>query len=297
MTIIRRTGALLEGITDYQLQSRCQRGELRRLRPGAYQLRDEFDALTPRERHINLLHATFPTLGANSLFSYDSAAALHDLPLYGLDLARPHITRPNRGGGGKAARGLRVHTSPVTDQSVVDGLRATGLAQTVVDLGCSLPFEQAVVIGDAALRLGASTSDIGDVLATMGKRRGGPAARAAAAFLDPLCESVGESRSRVFFLTSALPMPKTQVVIRTQDGQFIARVDFLWEKQGLIGEFDGRIKYGRLLTGRSAEETVYAEKLRQEALEKQGYRVVRWTWDDLAHPVELAELLSRLLFL
>jgi very-short-patch-repair endonuclease len=62
----------------------------------------------------------------------------------------------------------------------------------------------------------------------------------------------------------------------------VARVDFLWPAHRTIGEFDGRVKYGRLLKpGQSVEQIVYEEKLREDALRDLGWQVVRWVWRDL----------------
>ena len=49
-----------------------------------------------------------------------------------------------------------------------------------------------------------------------------------------------------------------------------------------IGEFDGKVKYGRLLKpGQSVEQIVYEEKVREDALRDLGWQVVRWVWHDL----------------
>ena len=56
----------------------------------------------------------------------------------------------------------------------------------------------------------------------------------------------------------------------------------MWKEQRTVGEFDGRIKYGRLLKpGQTAADAVYAEKLREDLLRDLGFQVVRWTWIDL----------------
>jgi hypothetical protein len=61
-----------------------------------------------------------------------------------------------------------------------------------------------------------------------------------------------------------------------------------------VGEFDGKIKYGRLLRpGQDAGEVVYAEKLREDALRDTGLSVVRWTWQDLETFDEVATRLRR----
>ena len=67
-----------------------------------------------------------------------------------------------------------------------------------------------------------------------------------------------------------------------EDGQFVARVDFCWQKQRTIGEFDGKIKYGRMLkSGQSIEDVLFAEKRREDALRDLGWQIVRWLWADL----------------
>jgi very-short-patch-repair endonuclease len=62
----------------------------------------------------------------------------------------------------------------------------------------------------------------------------------------------------------------------------IARVDFLWREERTVGEFDGRIKYGRLLQpGQTPEDVIFAEKVREDLLRDLGWTVVRWLWRDL----------------
>ena len=73
-------------------------------------------------------------------------------------------------------------------------------------------------------------------------------------------------------LEARVPSPELQREIRTRAGTF--RVDFCWPDVRVIGEADGRVKY-------SDADTLWREKLRQEHLERAGYRVVRWTWHDI----------------
>jgi hypothetical protein len=112
-----------------------------------------------------------------------------------------------------------------------------------------------------------------------------PGSRAAArvlAFADERSESVGESRSRVLFHRIGIPAPQLQVSVRRRDGSLIGRSDFGWEAMATLGEFDGRVKYGRLLRrGQSAGDAVYEEKLREDELRDTGRQVVRWTWPEL----------------
>ena len=69
------------------------------------------------------------------------------------------------------------------------------------------------------------------------------------------------------------------------NGTFVGRADFAWEDRGVLGEFDGLAKYGRL---RHPDETVadavVREKVREDRLRDAGYLVVRWTDAELDAP-------------
>jgi hypothetical protein len=117
-----------------------------------------------------------------------------------------------------------------------------------------------------------------------GRRRwpGVRAARRAVEFLDVRSESVGESVSRVRLVEEGLPRPELQRELFGPNGQLIARVDFFWEEHKTVGEFDGKIKYGRLLKpGQRIENVIFEEKVREDAVRDLGLQVVRWIWSDL----------------
>ena len=60
------------------------------------------------------------------------------------------------------------------------------------------------------------------------------------------------------------------------------RCDFCWEEYATVGEFDGRVKYGRLLRpGQDPGDVVFAEKRREDELRDLGREVARWVWDEL----------------
>ncbi len=81
---------------------------------------------------------------------------------------------------------------------------------------------------------------------------------------------------------AGLPPPALQVPQYSVDGRSLGRVDFWWEDQGLVGEFDGRVKYGRLLgPGQSAGDVVFAEQRREDALRETGRGMARWVWSEL----------------
>lgn len=74
--------------------------------------------------------------------------------------------------------------------------------------------------------------------------------------------------------------------------ELLGRVDFWWPDLHLVGEFDGRLKYRAELGGARAKDTVWREKLREDALRALGLRIVRWTWDDALHPARLVRILA-----
>lgn len=255
-----------------------------------------FQGLGLEERHRLLIDATVPSLSDAAIVSHQSAAVLYGLPLWRPSLDRVHVTRDRRNGGRIKDR-LIVHCASL-DRRVaeIDGYLVTTPARTVLDVARTLPFEQSVIIGDAAVRrFGIDAEELEAELEFGKRRRGTAAARRVVAFLDGRSESVGESRSRVMILRTGLAAAfLSQGVVSGPDGRFVGRTDFY--AGALLGEFDGRIKYGRLLEpGQDAGDAVFAEKLREDALRDLGYQVARWTWGDLEAPAHTADRLRRAL--
>ncbi|KQU36115.1 MULTISPECIES: hypothetical protein [unclassified Rhodococcus (in: high G+C Gram-positive bacteria)] len=284
--LVLRQNALQDGYTDNELRRLYTRGDITRLGHGAYLDATRLDGLNRVEKHRVLLEAVMPALSSGAVMSHQTAALMHGWPLWAVDLTRVHVTRDRRNGGRRRADTM-VHCAPLPGSAVhvVNGFTVTSPARTLVDVARTVPFEQAVVMGDAA---GIEGDSLVEELAVASRRHGIAGARRVAAFLDPLSGSVGESRSRVLFHRVGLPPPVLQA------GIGVWRVDFLWGD--VIGEFDGRVKYGRFLRpGQDAGDAVFEEKRREDALRALGFRVVRWTWADLARPEALIARLRALL--
>jgi very-short-patch-repair endonuclease len=105
---------------------------------------------------------------------------------------------------------------------------------------------------------------------------------------DQRSESVGESRARLLLHAIGFE-PTPQVEIRDQQGRLIGRVDFLLERQRVIVEFDGLIKYADA-NGRAA---LAAEKSREDRMRALGYEFVRLTWADLSRPAAVNRLMRQ----
>lgn len=294
--LLRRAEAVRKGFTDGELARLVRRGELVRLQRGAYLVHEGLDETAQEKRRRALITATVAGLRVPGVISHLSAAVVHDLPLWGVPMGKVHVTRHPTAAGSGSSR-VRLHVARLHEEQVVEvgGLTVTDVTRTVVDLARSLPFEAAVVTADAALaRRATSPAELSECLAAMGPVPGSRRATRVLAFANGLSGSVGESRSRVALHRLGLPVPDLQVRVRHPDGAFIGQCDFGWRKRGTLGEFDGKIKYGRLLRpGQTAGDAVYEEKLREDALRDTGWQVVRWTWSELNTPRLIGERLRR----
>lgn len=293
MLIRRREQLLAEGYRSDEVQRSVREGRLVVVRKGCYVARSALPG-TSEERYAMQVRATGPALASDAVISHVSAAALHGLPLWGISLGRVHVTRDRRHGG-RVTRRLHVHSAHLhaTEVAELDGLAVTSAARTVADLARSLPFEQAVVLADTALhRTLVTRAQLGAAVERGARRSGTPAARRVLAFADGLSESPGESRSRVRMQLYGVARPQLQMPIATRLG--VLRADFGWPRHRTIGEFDGLAKYGDLLRpGRDPADVVVQEKIREDAIRDEGWRVVRWIWSELEPFDEVARRIER----
>ncbi len=292
--VLLRSVMVADGVSDDELARAVRRRELLPLERGAYLAQPPTDE---DQRHRARVAATVAGRRVPGTVSHASAALLHGLPLWQVVHQRVHvIRRPPAAGSGSTRVHLHVAQLPVQEVTEVGGIEATNVTRTVVDVARSVPFESGVVTADAALARGLTErAGLMACLASMGPVPGSRRAARVLAFADGRSESVGESRSRVLFHRLALPSPGLQVrIVRRRDGGLVGRCDFGWEDHGTVGEFDGRVKYGRLLgPGQTAGDGVYAEKLREDELRDGGWQVVRWTWQELDRPALIGDRLRR----
>lgn len=283
MSDVRRRGAeLRRGLSDEEIRRRYTGTDWYRLRWGAYVERLRYAELDAIGRHRMLIDAIVPTMAAGTAVSHQSAALIYGIPLWQAPLDYVSVTR-NRRYGGRIKSDVKVHCAPMNAVVEVDGLLVTTPARTVVDLARTVPFESAVVMGDALVRaFGVSAVELAAELALARSRRGVAAAHRVVSFLDGHSESVGESRSRVMLSRLGAPAPISQGNVFSSARELLGRVDFYFEGTGVLCEFDGRSKYGRLLRpGQAAGDAVFAEKVREDAMRACGFQLVRWTWQDL----------------
>jgi hypothetical protein len=240
------------------------------------------------EAHRDLAYAHELLAPGRYVYSRATAAAIWRLPRIGTWPDVAHVVAPPASGGRSEGR-LRRHAVGAGKVDIVDGLRVTSLARTVVDVGRFDGFLNGVVAADHALRgiglvaprrVAVGIEELEREVALFPRGRGVAIAREAIRFADGGAESAGESLSRVRMRELGIPAPELQLVIRDAEGAM--RVDFCWRSRRIVGEFDGIAKYLReeLREGRTPAEVVVAEKRREDRLRRLGWFVIRWGWDD-----------------
>ena len=115
--------------------------------------------------------------------------------------------------------------------------------------------------------------------------------------MDGRVESVGETRSLYLFWRQGLPRPELQFEVYDENGCLIAVLDFVWHRERVFGEFDGKVKYGRLLRkGEDPGDAVFREKKREDLVRSiTGYGCGRVVWRDLSFPRETGDRFRSLL--
>lgn len=268
---------------DWRARRRAEAdGQLRRMRRGYYTDAPAVLAWSPEDRENELLLATLAaaqTTSTGTVFSHESALALHGLPLVGLVGARPVCTRHRPGGGSRKTPLLRCHNvslgGSVTERS---GVPVTTVARALVDVARAGRGLTALCAADAALHLGLCTdADITDELRGASGRKGVGAARDLLPHANGAAESPLESLSRFHLIDHGLPEPELQARFVLPGGG-VARADLFWRSHKLIGECDGLGKYG--IDEHAVRSSLAREKNRENDLARLGIRVVRWTWDD-----------------
>ncbi|MFG6279339.1 hypothetical protein [Microbacterium sp. 5K110] len=300
--LLRRSELGERDVDRHRLDVLVRDGSLIRVRAGVYvgatataRLRPE-EWIVLRARVLALVSVEPP------LFSHQTAAALHGLPLYRPDAQRVHVILDERRRGAMAQT-VR-HRGAVGPGDVVDlaGLRVTSMVRTMSDIARTCDFETAVCTLDGALRALATTTArtydadkaaaaIALALATSRRSaHGGARAARALAFADGRAQLPGESISRIRITEMGLRPPQLQVRVPSPSGSSYY-LDFGLDDVGVWGEFDGRGKYTEhaAQSGRSPAQVLLAEKQREDWIRgTTGRAIIRWGWPHIVDAPTLA---------
>jgi hypothetical protein len=248
------------------------------VRRGVWVPSSRWASLRAGQRYEALVHATVLQCRTPEevVVAGPSAAALWGLPR--IEPWPDHVVVLDAEATMGASRFIRPrHGAPVVPM-VLRGVRVTPVPRTLADLGSAGTLETAVAAADAALRRRLCTLDdlTREVAALPAGSKGRRKARLMVDLADGRSGSTGESLSRVQMFRANLPRPRLQTEFSDAQGR-IGFVDFEW--QGLIGEFDGRVKdkVPSDATPQEAGEIVWREKLREDRLRRHK-PVTRWVW-------------------
>lgn len=294
-----RQDALAAGYLDRDLTAWVRGGLAERFRRGAYAFADDWAAMSSERRHIVRLTAVAGSLGDRAVASHVSAVLMHGIDVWDVPLDRAHVTRLDSGAG-RIERDLVHHEGKVDPAEIAsaEGIRVVRPARAVLEAASRVDGEHALVLLDAGLRAGAFTrEELEEQYAAMSAWPFMQHLHVPVRMADARAGSVGESRGRWRMWRAGLPAPELQFAVHRADGTLIGLSDWGWKRHRLLGEFDGRIKYGRLLRpGQGPEDVVFDEKLREDEMRAEtGYAMVRFTWDDFTPPGRFERKLARAL--
>lgn len=270
-----------------------------RFRRGFYAFTDEWNALDEVGRHLVRCRAVLRSMGDAVVLSHVSAAIAHGLDVWGIPLDRVHVTRLD-GGAGRIEGDVVHHEGvcPPDEMTEVDGMRVTTAVRSVLEAGSRASSEAALCLFDGGLHRALFDHD--DLLRRhriLGDWPGMQHLHVPVRMATPDSQSIGETRGRWLFRIHHLPAPVCQYDVVDSDGRLLGTCDWCWPEHELLGEFDGRIKYGRLLRpGQDPGDVVFAEKVREDLIrETSGHRMLRLIWSDYDHPARTIARVHRML--
>ncbi|GAA3602261.1 hypothetical protein [Microlunatus ginsengisoli] len=211
-------------------------------------------------------------LGTTAAFTHLTATELRGWwlpapiphPVFVATSLREHHRRP----GLFACR--HPHPGPI---ELLDGLRVTTAAETLLACARDLGLLDVVVLGDSALRLRQCT--IAELrLVAARRRRGAPLLRTAIPLLDARSESPWESVMRVLHRAAGVDVVP-QREIHTDAGAFVARGDLWLVGTKRIHEYDGEIH--------RAPDVHRSDLERDRRIVRAGWQRLGFTSRDLLH--------------
>ncbi len=270
--MVSRRQLLNLGMTGSQVARRVENERLKTVRRGVY-------AVGHRARGLKgVWMSAVLFAGPAAVLSHRSAASLWGLGQWRgpVEVASPRTGRTR----GCRCRGLlppplvRRSSLDPSQVSVVDGIPATTVARTLVDLAAVLnETGLSTVLNEAAIEKVLDLTDLRSVLAASAGRSGIGTLRRLVELHHP---QTGETRSqleaRFLSLLDGIDFERPRVNAVVEG----CEVDAWWPDLGLVVELDSRRFHG---TPRAFER----DRERSARLELAGLRVLRLTWDMVVH--------------
>lgn len=248
-----------------------------------YVAADVYNQCDDAGRHLLHARAALAAQEGGVALTGASAAALHGFAVYQKDLSVVHLLRLDGGASRRSAQASHHRVLPeVTEDEIgiFGGVPAVTPARAVWEVACTSSLESGVVTADAALRI---DPGLAAPLAALQDRftyvAGSRTARLVIQLADGRAESPGESVTRVQFYRFGIPMPTLQYKVIDSSGRLVGESDFYWDEYRHLGEFDGFVKYQKLLRpGESPSQCVFRAKQREDAMRADLRGMSRFVW-------------------
>lgn len=293
-----RAEALADGHDDRSIRRATRARLWHRIRHGVYTFEDLWLTADESRRHLITARAVMRRHGDRVALSHVSAAIAHGLAHYGQDLQTVHVTRID-GGAGRQEAGVWHHEGLLLDEDLVelDGVLVVKPARAALETALLVPQGPGLVTLDSVMRKLGGPDEVLAGYELMQHWPGTLRLQVTVRLANGLAESVGESLARHLMHVHHLPMPTLQFEVRDASGNLVGTCDFAWEEHRLLGEFDGKVKYGRLLRpGEEPGDAVFREKVREDLLrEASSCGMIRLIWADLFRGGATAARLRRML--
>ena len=216
-------------------------------------------------------------LPTGSAFSGCTAAWLHGLDLAPCDPVEATVPNPI---DISLRAGVAIRRAKLTSGEVVrlNGVHATSILRTLLDVARYQPLVEAVVAMDAALhKKVVSPGQLRAYVAAKGGHRGFARLDRVVGLAEPATESPMETRLRMVLVLAGLPRPAVQVPIHDQRGRYLGRPDLYYASSRLGLEYDGASHRGNLAS----------DVQRQNRLLATGIRLLRFTATDVRNAPDL----------
>ena len=283
-----RAEAAEAGYADRDVTRMMRGRQWHRIRRGYYTYAELWADLDEVGRHRVRSLAVAHSLGPAVALSHVSAAVLHGISFWNVDLSRVHVTRLD-GAAGRTEGDVIHHEGLCLDDDVMElaGHRVVVPVRCAIEAASRAGTEAALTLLESGLHK--ELFDVDALTARFELMAAWPFMRhlhVPVRMARPGSESVGETRGKWLCRVFHLPAPQPQFAVRDADGVLRGTCDWGWPEHRLLGEFDGKVKYGRLLEpGQDPGEVVFAEKHREDVLrEITGFGMVRLIWSDYDRP-------------
>lgn len=261
--------------------SRLRSSVYRRLYWGLYVTAD-----TPDTLHLRCAAALL-LVPKKAAVSHTSALALT-----GLAVDRDgavHVCVPAPESAPRSREGLAVHRSLVPfEASMLQGLRVTPPARTLLDVAPGLTDDEIVVVADHLARLAGGVASLRRGVETAARHRAARRVRRALGRARDGVDSPQETRLRLGIVAYGLPEPDVAVVVRDRHREWLGVVELGYRRHRVLIQYEGDLH-------RTSRRRWRQDIARDEAYIAEGWRVLRATADDVERPARFCHRLQQVL--